>query len=114
MLTEHPEWADRVRRTRDANDSGVETLPTRIVMETLRLEQSEQLYRVADRQIDHRNFVIPQGWLVRLCVPESHQDPAVFNRPDEFDPDRFACRSFSRRQYSPFGGALDHACLGEG
>jgi cytochrome P450 len=114
MLTEHPQWADRVRREHDGNESGVDTLPTRIVMETLRLEQSEQLYRVADRQIDHRNFVIPQGWLVRLCVRESHQDPAVFDRPDEFDPDRFACRSFSRREYSAFGGALDHACLGEG
>jgi cytochrome P450 len=114
MLTEHPEWADRVRQARDAGDGGVETLPTRIVMETLRLEQSEQLYRLADRHIEHRDFVIPRGWLVRLCVRESHQDPAVFDCPEQFDPDRFVNRSFSRREYSAFGGALDHACLGEG
>ncbi len=114
MLTEHPEWADRVRHGRDANDADVETLSTRIVMETLRLEQSEQLYRVTNRPIEHRGFVIPQGWLVRLCVRESHQDQAVFDRPDQFDPDRFARRSFTRREYSAFGGALDHACLGEG
>ena len=62
---------------------------TRIVMETLRLEQSEYLYRETTRDIEHKGVVIPRGWLVRLCVRESHQDPAIFANPDVFDPDRF-------------------------
>jgi cytochrome P450 len=95
-------------------DEGVQSLSTRIVMETLRLEQSEQLYRVTTRQIQHGHFVIPKGWLVRLCVRESHQDPSVFERPDVFDPDRFLHHTFTRREYSVFGGTLRHACLGEG
>jgi cytochrome P450 len=89
-------------------------LSTRVVLETLRLEQSEHLYRVATREIEHRGFVIPRGWLVRLCVRESHRDPAVFENPEAFDPDRFLRRTYTRREYSPFGAGLRHTCLGEG
>jgi cytochrome P450 len=111
MLTEHGEWAERVRATPHA---GTPPLPTRIVMETLRLEQSEHLYRVAERDLVIGDHVIPRGWLVRLCVRESHRDPRVFEHPERFDPDRFLHRTYTRREYSPFGGGLRHACLGEG
>jgi cytochrome P450 len=116
MMTEHAQWAERVRNgdRQRGGDEAVLSLPTRIVMETLRLEQSEQLYRVTTRQIEHAHFVIPEGWLVRLCVRESHQDPSVFERPEVFDPDRFLQHTFTRREYSVFGGTLRHACLGEG
>jgi cytochrome P450 len=110
MLTDHPEWAGRLR----SDDPDGSSLSTRIVMETLRLEQSEHLYRVAKREIEHDGFVIPRGWLVRLCVRESHQDPGVFENPRSFDPDRFLSRSYTRREYSPFGAGGRYACLGEG
>ena len=113
MLTEHPEWAERLRA---AAPEPADALPlaTRVVMETLRLEQSEHLYRAAERTIEHQGTVIPKGWLVRLCVRESHRDPAVFANPDTFDPDRFLGRAYTRREYSPFGAGLRHTCLGEG
>jgi len=117
MLTEHPEWVERLRAAptgAGGGDAGGLPLSTRVVLETLRLEQSEHLYRVANRAIEHDGFVIPRGWLVRLCVRESHRDPAVFENPEAFDPDRFLRRTYSRREYSPFGAGLRHACLGEG
>ena len=116
MLTENPAWAARLRLPGNTADTGESTrlpLPTRVVMETLRLEQSEYLYRVVIQDIAHKDFVIPRGWLVRLCVQESHRDPAVFDDPQAFDPDRFLNRIFTRRQYSPFGAGLRHTCLGE-
>lgn len=117
MLTEHTEWAEQLRATRTVAlpepDAGP-GLSTRVVMETLRMEQSEHLYRVANRDIEHEGFVIPRGWLVRLCVRESHRDPVVFHEPDKFNPDRFLGRSYTRREYSPFGAGLRHTCLGEG
>jgi cytochrome P450 len=59
-------------------------------------------------------FVIPAGWLLRLCIRESHRDPAIFAEPDRFDPDRFRGRAYSRLEYSPFGASTSrHACLGE-
>ena len=51
------------------------------------------------------------AWLLRICVNESHRDPAVFAEPNTFDPDRFAGRTFSRLEYSPFG-ADTHGCMG--
>lgn len=117
MLTEHPEWVERLHVApmgAGGGDAAGLPLSTRVVLETLRLEQSEHLYRVANRAIEHDGFVIPRGWLVRLCVRESHRDPAVFENPEAFDPDRFLRRTYTRREYSPFGAGLRHACLGEG
>ena len=116
MLVAHPAWLERVRSERRAAASSIESdqesLAARIVSETLRLEQSEHVYRAAERDIAHEGMVIPRGWLVRLCVRESHRDPRVFRDPDVFDPDRFLDRTYTRREYSPFGHGR-HACLGE-
>jgi cytochrome P450 len=38
----------------------------------------------------------------------------VFDRPEQFNPDRFRERTYGRKEYSAFGGNLRHACLGEG
>ncbi len=115
MLTEHDAWAERLRTTTERGDGeSATTLATRIVMETLRLEQSEHLYRIARRDLCWGDRVIPRGWLVRLCIRESHQDPQVFADARRFDPDRFLERTYTRREYSPFGGGLRHACIGEG
>lgn len=84
---------------------------TAFVMETLRLEQSEFLYRRAIAPIELDGCVIPAGWMLRLCVNESHRDPAVFPEPDRFDPGRFRERSYSRVEFSPFGGHT-HGCMG--
>ncbi|MBK9241185.1 MAG: cytochrome P450 [Acidobacteria bacterium] len=116
MLTDHGQWADRLRlpaHADSAHEGGALSLSTRVVMETLRLEQSEYLYRATTSDVSHGGMVIPKGWLVRLCVRESHQDPAVFEHAQTFDPDRFLHRSFARREYAPFGAGLRHACLGE-
>lgn len=112
QLTEHPEWAERLRSSEPAED-GAPPLATRVVLETLRLEQSEYLYRVAERDLELGAHVVPRGWMLRVCVQESHRDPAVFARPDEFDPDRFLGRTYALHEYSPFGAGSRHACLGE-
>ena len=56
-------------------------------------------------------FTIPRGWLLRICVAESHRLPGVFERPDEFDPERHRGRRYTPDELSPFGLDL-HACLG--
>jgi cytochrome P450 len=45
-------------------------------------------------------------------VRESHRDPRVFEHPDEFNPERFLSRRYSRADYSTFG-ASRISCLGE-
>ena len=56
-------------------------------------------------------MVLPAGWLVRLLIQESHLAATSFPDPERFDPDRFAQRTYSRTEYSPFG-ADAHGCMG--
>ena len=95
----------------DEDHHGPRSLTSRIVSETLRLEQSEHLFRWTAKDIAFKGFVIPAGWVVRVCVHESHRDPAIFKDPESHDADRFHGSRFAG-DYEPFG--VDrHACVGE-
>ena len=111
-LGDHSEWRERLEQATASPGGMGRDLATRIVSETLRLEQSEHRYRRATSAFDLDGFRIPKGWLVRMCIRESHQDPAVFPHPEVFDPDRFLGRRLPRDQYAPFG-AFRLACVGE-
>jgi cytochrome P450 len=104
-LGDHPEWCARVR------DDRTDGVARRVVLETLRLHQSEFIQRRVLQPLEIDGYRIPAGWFVRLCVRESHRDPAVFPEPGVFDPDRFAELRFSAYEYSPFG-RLEHRCIG--
>ena len=101
--------AEQVRSNGNA-DTG---LAERLMLETLRLAQSEFLYRRIEEDIEFEGHRLPRGWLLRIGVWESHRDPAVFEDPERFDPDRFAERRFSQSEYSPFGWGPHH-CVGVG
>ncbi|MGH7179947.1 MAG: cytochrome P450 [Tepidisphaeraceae bacterium] len=107
MIADHPELVTRLR-----SDPSPDAAAERIVRETLRLEQSEYLMRRARRTIQWNGYVIPRGWFVRVCVRESHRSAEVFERPDEFDPDRFLRRPPTPNEFAPFGMSRI-ACLGE-
>ena len=82
-----------------------------VVMEALRLEQSEFLLRRATSDIEFDGFFIPKGTIVRIAIWETHKDPAKFKDPFKFDPKRFLGPGKLADAYAPFG--LDkHRCLG--
>lgn len=112
MLAEQREWLDRVRGELESGDaSQTPSLADRMVMETLRLEQSEYIYRSILESFEHDGVLYPRGWLLRLCVKESHRSDEIFEKPTVFDPDRFLEQTFTKSEYSPFG-AYRHACNG--
>lgn len=110
MLADHPEQARRIAAER-AGRSGPAGAAERFVDETLRLRQSEYLYRSVARPLRFEGYSIPAGWLVRLCVRESHTSDASFPRPHAFDPNRFLGAAPPLDRYQPFG-IYEHACLG--
>jgi cytochrome P450 len=113
MLGDNPSWQDRLRtECGHSATGGRNDMAYRITMETLRLAQSELINRVATRDMEVGGYVIPRGWVVRICVRESHRDPAVFPGPERFDPDRFRAGRPPLTAFMPFG-ANRHACLGE-
>lgn len=113
MLGPRAEWRARLRQGLESPGSGstAPCLADRVVMETLRLAQSEYLYRRLAQDAEFGGFLLPKGWLVRVCVWESHRSADVFADPERFDPDRFLSRDYGRSEYSPFG-ATQHACNG--
>ena len=111
LLGDHPAWMERLRGDAGPDADGDGGLADRVVQETLRLAQSEYLYRKVPHDLEIDGLVVPRGWLLRLCVRESHRDPRVFDRPDAFDPDRFLGRTYAPAEYAPFG-AFDRSCLG--
>jgi cytochrome P450 len=92
---------------------GLEARATNVVNETLRRHQAEYFYRDVMRELRLGPYRIPKGWLLRVCMRESHDDPAVFPDPGRFDPGRFAARQYDRTEYCPFGDG-PHACIGSG
>ena len=119
MLCDHREWTGRLRRAVAEADDDARVRRTRpeladcFVRETLRLRQSEYLYRTVAQTFEFEGFTIPRGWLVRVCIRESHVDPRIFENPRDFDPERFAGSTFTQQQFQPFG-IYEHACMGVG
>ena len=105
-------WIERLRNCADA-DANLQpnSLADRFVRETLRLHQSEFLIRETTDDVVFEGYRIPAGWLVRLCIAESHRLEDAFEDAVRFNPDRF-CVSQSRSEYAPFGFA-PRACPGE-
>ena len=82
------------------------TVAEAFALEQLRSDQSERLTRIAERDIVFDGYLIPAGSYVRVCLWESHNEPATFAEPDRFHPDRFLGAMPPNDQFAPFG--VDH------
>jgi cytochrome P450 len=77
-----------------------------IVEETLRYDPPVQLVgRIAGEDMSIGGVDIPRGETMMLLLAGAHRDPAVTERPDEFDPTRTAIRHLAF-------GLGPHFCLG--
>jgi cytochrome P450 len=112
MLIDHPEWIEPIRAEAATTPHDENGIANRFIRETLRLQQSEHIYRQVLRDIHFQDMRIPKGWLLRIGVRESHRSPAVFPHPEAFQPDRFLDPHPPKSAYSPFG-FLRRACIGE-
>ena len=116
MLSDYPIWVKRLREDIASYGQQPEYAPdglaSRIVMETLRLEQSDYLMRQTTRAVAIDGFVIPERWLLRICVRETHRSSEAFADPERFNPDRFPGRDHTKLSYAPFGASRIR-CPGE-
>jgi cytochrome P450 len=98
-LLARPEWLDRVRHDPRLVDAAVE--------ESLRLGPAAAVidrYATADTHLGGAS--IARGELVRISIAAANRDPAVFERPDQFDLGRAAVRRHLAFARGP------HVCLG--
>jgi cytochrome P450 len=79
---------------------------SRVIEETMRYDPPVQLVsRIAGDDMTIGDVHVPKGDSVLLLLAAAHRDPAVFERADEFDPDRGGIRHLG------FGKG-SHFCLG--
>jgi len=109
-LSDHPATVAEILRSFE-NPGGQSRLPEACVLETLRLDQAEQVDRKVVRPFTLEGFRIPAGSWISILIRESHRNPKTFPEPDAFRPHRFLERSYAPDEYAPFG--LDeHQCIG--
>ncbi len=108
MLGTDDDWRRRLSGWSGTCDERQPDLLDAYVMEVLRLAQSEYVYRRLVDDVEFEGFRLKRGWLVRICVWESHRDPAVFEDPATFT-DRFWGNRHPQTEYCPFGFDR-HAC----
>jgi cytochrome P450 len=124
LLSKHPDTAERVHaearamlgnRPPTADDLAKLTYTSMVFREAMRLYPPIWILErrvVADDEIG--GFAIPRGTAVVLSPYVTHRHPEFWDRPGEFDPERFAPeRSAGRHAYGyfPFGGG-QRLCIG--
>lgn len=123
LLGQHPQWQARARRevaevlgTRAPGPVDLRRLPLlgAIVTEALRLYPPAMISaRYVTTAFEHRGHQVRAGDLLIYSPYATHRAPAVYDRPEEFDPERWDGVRRPPHEFLPFGGGL-HRCLGSG
>lgn len=87
-----------------------------VIHEALRLcPPAPALSRLAMADLMVDGYRVPKGTELLIGTYALHRDPTLWDRPEEFDPDRFSkerAQGRNRWQFIPFGGG-PRACIGD-
>jgi cytochrome P450 len=124
VLGHHPDVQDRVAAEaaeigdRELTPEDVPRLgyTVQVFHEALRLcPPAAGVGRLAVRDIDVDGYRVEAGTLLAVGIYALHRDPAVWNNPEVFDPDRFSpenSKGRDRWHFIPFAGGA-RSCIGE-
>jgi cytochrome P450 len=112
LLTDNPGQIERLKNSLESSSPEAEAVARTIISETLRLEQSEYLYRRTTQPIQIGKYIVPKGWVLRICIRDGHQNADIFADPAKFCPERFGGKEYAHNEYAPFG-LFKHRCMGE-
>jgi cytochrome P450 len=108
-LVHHP---DLLARLRDELVADHDRYLDAVVKETLRLRPVLPIVaRKLTEPFPLDGRVYPPGTVLMPCVYLLHRNPAVYEQPDEFLPERFVARQPATYAWIPFGGGV-RRCLG--
>jgi len=125
LLTKHPEVARKVEeeatRVLGGRIATFEDLPRleyteRVLQESMRLYPPAWCFERAAVEADEvGGYSIPAGTTIAVCPYALHRNPAYWENPETFDPDRFLperSEARSRFAYLPFGDG-PRICIGK-
>ena len=110
-LTRHPAvLAKAVQAAREDDDEYLDA----VAKETLRIRPVVfDVGRKLTAPIELHGYRLPAGVMVAPGIGLVHADPAVYDNPESFDPDRMVDATLSPTTWLPFGGG-NRRCLGAG
>jgi cytochrome P450 len=110
-LRRHPWILERLQREADAGDENV--LRTATIHEVQRtrpvITGTGRVVMVDDFHVGE--YHVPKGHRVMVFGSLIHNDPRFFERPQQFEPDRFVGRKPDTYTWVPFGGGT-RRCIG--
>jgi cytochrome P450 len=125
LLAKHPAVAEKleeeVRRVLGDREATFEDMPRleyteRVLQEAMRLYPPAWCFeRMAIEADEIGGYAIPAGTTIAICPYVLHRNPAYWDNPDAFDPDRFLperSNDRSRFAYLPFGDG-PRICIGK-
>ncbi len=122
LLAQHPEWQEKIKQEIIDNNDQSEDLMQRVTSSKVCqqvIEEAMRLYppvyfidRVNVEEDEFNNMIFKKGSNLLFSIFEIHRHPQLWERPNEFLPERFeeGSRKFSS-QYFPFG-AGPRKCIG--
>lgn len=123
LLAQHPEVSERMEAEVDEvlgdrrmtyEDVANLRYTSAVLTEVMRLYPPAPLFgRRATADVDFGSFTVPEGSSVLLSPWITHRNPAYWERPDAFEPERWESPSVPRFAYFPFGGGA-MMCIGDG
>ena len=124
LLSQHPEVELKLRqeldcviggRTPQLEDLARLTYTDKVVKESMRLyPPAWSLARAATKETEIGGYLLPIGANVVMSPWIMHRDPRFYDRPEQFDPDRWTgglSQRLPRFAYFPFGGG-SRVCIG--
>lgn len=110
LLALFPEWQEAVRAEAgavggEAAVTGALPLARQVVQEALRLyPPAPLLVRTTMKRTSIEGFTLWPGQAVLIPIYAIHRHRRLWDRPDQFEPDRFGpSRTYDRSAYLPFG-----------
>lgn len=110
LLMHHRDVLNRVHAEAEATDSTAYT--EAVINETLRIRPPSPFtgrYTAGDYQLG--SYTVPAGTRIVPHIGEVNLDPATYDHPNEFRPERFLDTSPPTYAWIPFGGGIKR-CLG--
>jgi cytochrome P450 len=109
LLLHHPE---ALRRVQSESVSGAEAFTTAVIHETLRVRPPAPFTaRVVAQPFRIGDYSVDPGTRIVVHIIAINRNPAVYERPNEFRPERFLDTRPQTYAWVPFGGGVKR-CLG--